>query len=457
MHIAILGHGIEGKAAAEYFLAKGEEVTVCDSNQGLSLPKTLGAQLGPDYLKNLERFDLVVRSPGISPNIKELQPIRSKLTSATKIFFDACPCPVIGVTGTKGKGTTASLLHAILSQGEKRVFLGGNIGVPMLSFLNQVTKSDLVILELSSFQLMDLQKSPHVAVVLGITPDHLDYHKDFEEYVAAKQNIVRHQTKNDVAIIDVDSAESAACAKLTSARVREVSTTKSVRDGAFVKVDSFTLLDGNEGSIFGTRGNTRLLGEHNVKNILAAAAAAQTLGAPLQHIQSAVQNFKGLPHRLEHVARKEGVDFYNDSASTNPETTIAAIRSFKRPEIIILGGSGKGVSFASLAAEVVERENVKSVIVFGEMRQEISAAIEKAAIEERMQAIKAAAKKKEEPIPPHKLEIIQAESVAEAFMVAKMLAQEGDVVLLSPACASFDMFSNYIERGEMFRNFVLDT
>ncbi len=473
MKIAVIGFGVEGRALAAYFAARGEEVTVCDIAKKLEgVPKGVALQTGAGYLKGMENFDVIFRSPGI-PYLKgEFDTVRGKLTSLTKYFFEHCPCPIVGVTGTKGKGTTSSLLYEMLktacsnassiklggrSARFARVFLGGNIGHPPLAFLDDLTKKDIVVLELSSFQLQDLKVSPHVAVVLGITPDHQDHHHNFEEYAEAKKNIVKFQGSGDIAIFDNDNEVAASFAKATKAKKRFFSIEKPVKEGGFVKVGSLVLKHGTTGTIIGEKGRTKLIGEHNLKNILAAAVVAQELGVSVDIITKVVKEFPGLPHRLELVRDAGGVRYYNDSASTNHDTTIAAVRAFASPLIVILGGSEKNADFTLLGQEIARRLNVRAVILMGQTREKIERAIEEAcAREETRRAEVTARTGRPQPTRAAPLDLILSESYQESFMVAKLLAESGDTVLLSPACASFDMFTDYKERGEIFRRFVLD-
>lgn len=460
MKIAVIGFGVEGRALVAYFLARGEEVTVCDIAEKLEgVPKGVTLEIGKGYLKGLEKFDAIFRSPGI-PYLKgEFDAVRGKLTSLTKYFFEHCPCPIVGVTGTKGKGTTSSLLYEMLKTARTNaaVFLGGNIGHPPLAFLDKLTKKDIVVLELSSFQLQDLNVSPHVSVVLGITPDHQDHHKNFEEYVEAKKNIVKFQKAGDVAVFDNDNEVAAGFAKATKAKKRFFSIEKPVKEGGFVKVGSLILKHGTTGTIIGEKGCTKLIGEHNLKNIFAAAIVAQELDVPVEVITKAVKEFSGLPHRLELVREASGVRYYNDSASTNPDTTIAAVRAFTSPLIVILGGSEKNADFSTLGKEIAQRLNVRAVILMGATREKIERAIEEAcAQEEKRRGEITARTGRSQPTRAAPLDLILAESYQESFMVSKLLAESGDTVLLSPACASFDMFNDYKERGEIFQRFVLD-
>lgn len=458
MKIAIVGFGVEGKALAQYFEKQEQHVTICDAKKNLPRTSGLHFQLGHNYLKGLDSFDLIFRSPGIPFLKKEFDPVRKKLTSLTKYFFEKCPCPIVGVTGTKGKGTTSTLLFEMLKGSHAgAVFLGGNIGEPPLHFLDKLKPEDIIVLELSSFQLQDLGVSPHCAVVLGITPDHLDHHQNMKEYVEAKKNIVRFQKPGDTAVLDFDNAHSASFAKSTAARVRGISVEKTVDDGGFLKVGSLVIAGGHKGIIFGEQGATGLIGDHNIKNILAAAVAADSLGVPVEVISRVVRDFKGLPHRLEFVKEINGVKFYNDSASTNPETAIAALRAFSGPIILIAGGSDKNTDFSPLGKEAAKRLNLKTVVLMGETKEKLSDAIEDAVADEEDRIANKMEKNGIHPIPQREvpLELIAAESYQEAFMVTAVMAQPGDTVLFSPACASFDMFSNYKERGDTFRNFVL--
>ncbi len=422
MRIAILGLGVEGKSIARYLYSQGEkDITICDEKLA-ELPKEFcwaPSRLGLDAFKNLADFDFIFRSPGVAYTRPELHGLESKLSSVTRFFFEKCPAKIIGVTGTKGKGTTSSLLTEMITEDfklnhpGKRVFLGGNIGVPPTDFLADVTKDDLVVLELSSFQLQDLAVSPHVAVVLGITDDHQDQHGSLQEYYDAKKNVVTFQKLGDFALIDAENEISMGFETATKAKV------------VFVKSSDEKVTD------------TQLPGAHNLKNISMAAAAARCVGVSESAISHVIKTWKGLPHRLQFIVEKDGVKFYNDSASTNPSTTIAAIKSFTQPITVILGGSDKNLDFNSLAQEIANNANVKRVVLMGQTSSKIEKALDVACVGRTAP-----------------LEIILAENYMEAFMVAKLTAVSGDVVLLSPACASFGLFKNYIERGDLFSKFV---
>lgn len=470
--IAILGFGEEGRAVFEYLRRKNlKNITICDQKEQIEdLPKDARTNLGKSYLKNLEKFDIIFRSPGISCLKKELKKIASKTTSQIRYFLENCPCKIIGVTGTKGKGTTATLIYKILKAAGKDVYLGGNIGKPPIIFLDKLTKDSLVILELSSFQLQDTTKSPHIAVILNTTVDHLDYHASQEEYREAKKPIVRFQTKKDHIIVNRDYQTSTAFAKKTPAKPHLISTKSPNKDlDAYIKKGDIIL---NNQKIC-KKEEVGLIGSHNLENILPAIAVAGIFEIDPKIIAKVVKNFKGLPHRLEFVAEKDGIKFYNDSFSTTPETCIAAIKSFKEPLILIAGGSEKYADFNKLADEIIARRNLKMVILIGKTACRIEKAIEEAnnRATKRIEELEKEGKKAKitRDLP---LKVVRAQNLQEAFLSVKMIMLELQkhhnndtttdslkpktpfVVLLSPACASFDLFKNYKERGEVFRNLV---
>jgi len=439
--IAVLGLGIEGEDICRYLISQGaKDITVFDQKT----PEELGEayksfqfsifnfQLGSNYLKNgLRGFDIIFRSPAFRlslPEIVEAKNSGAIITSATKLFFDLCPAKTIGVTGTKGKGTTSTLIYQILKRAGKKVFLAGNIGEPMLTLLPKLDKKSWVVLELSSFQLQDLGKSPHIAVVLFITSEHLDYHSSAEEYIQAKANLVRWQRKSDFAALNADNDSSSSFASLTPAKVYYFSRQKKV-DGAFVKDGQIYLFD----KLIGSTSNLQILGIHNWENICAACIAAFLAGADLNSIKKVVFSFKGLEHRLEFVKEIGGVKFYNDSFSTTPETTIAAIKAFSQPIILIAGGSEKGSSYNQLGKEV-SQSKVKTLIIIGKTAQKIKEAVQKAGFRGKI--------------------IYKPGGMKEIVERAFAEAQKADVVLLSPACASFDMFKNYKDRGWQFKKYV---
>ncbi len=419
--VSVIGYGVEGREAVRYWLGLGDEVAVHDRRSDIELPPGVEARLGAGYLDGLEAADLVVRTAGLRPDA--LAGAR-RVTSVTAEFLERCPVPVIGVTGTKGKGTTASAAAAILRAAGRRVFLGGNIGTPPLAFLADLRAGDLVVLELSSFQLMDLDRSPQVAVVLSITPDHLDWHRSLEEYVAAKGRIVAAQTPGDLVVYDASSPPAAAIAARSRASRVPVGAPEGVevREGG-VWIAGRRLLDAAD---------VPLIGAHNLVNVAAATAATYDLvGGDAAHIRAGVRSLEPLPHRLQIVAA-DGVTWVDDSISTTPETAAAALASFDAPKLLILGGSGKGVSFAPLAAASA-RSRLRRILLVGAEAGRIAAALDEAGVRDYEHA---------------------PGGMAEVVARAAALARPGDVVLLSPACASFDGFRDYADRGEQFAEAV---
>ena len=446
-NIAILGCGVEGLATAQFLHKKGANVWILDRRQKENLDQkivsqieNLGVQfkLGSTYLDNLTEYDVIVRSPGVWRLTTELVAAEKKgvtITSQTKLFFDLCPCPIIGVTGTKGKGTTSTLIYEMLKEAGKDVYLGGNIGVPPLTFLDKLQTSSLVVLELSSFQLQDMTKSPHIAVLLMVTSEHLDHHASHEEYVEAKRNIVRFQTVDDFAVISRDYPASNESDILTDGKVFYVSRERETENACFAFQGRIVVRkNGSDDEILKTS-EVVLPGKHNLENVCAAVMAARLAGVSTKHIISALKTFTGLPHRLELVSIVSGVNYYDDSFSTTPETAIAGIESFAQPKILILGGSSKGSDFTQLGKVIRESDSIKAIIGVGEEWEEIKAAIGKAS--------------------GQILVIEGAKTMHNIVQAASKIAKSGDIVLLSPACASFDMFKDYKDRGEQFKKEVL--
>ena len=440
--IAIVGFGKEGVATANYF-SKSGELFIFDKK-----PKE---EINPEILKKLKftnvgfftmdnipavNFDLVVRTPGIrtdDPILNRLAKNGARRTSHIKIFFDKCPAQIIGVTGTKGKGTTATLIYEMLKTRSHNVYLAGNIGTPALEILPKLNKNSNVILELSSFQLMDLKKSPHVAVVLMVTSEHLDWHVDNGEYLSAKANIVKFQNRSDYAVINADYPNSLKIAKFAKSKIYQVSTRGKIKGTYFQNGYIYSNIIKPEKII--NADEIQLPGKHNIQNAMAAISVARILGISTANIKQVLTTFKGLKHRLQLVAVKNGVRYYNDSYSTTPETAIAALNAFACPKTIILGGSGKNSDFSTLAKTIANDHQLKAIILIGSEAPKIKSAIQKSggfkgSLFENLKSMK------------------------DIVKTAAKISQKGEVVILSPACASFDMFKNYADRGEQFEKEV---
>lgn len=445
--VAILGLGSEGMATAEFLYKHGALITFFDqkeqgdiSSDTLSRAHELGSLiLGKSSFEQLTGFELIVRSPGINKNkdfFKKVLDQGAVLTSQIKLFFDLCPCDIIGVTGTKGKGTTSTLIYEMLKRSGRDVFLGGNIGIPPLSFLDKLTESSVVVLELSSFQLHDLNKSPHIAVMLMVVPEHQDYHSSVEDYIDAKRNLLRFQTKDDFAVINRDYPASHESDIHTEGQVYQVTRERSTADqGVFIKDEAiWIVMRGTEWKVIDLN-KIALPGRHNVENAAAAAMAATLSGASKSDIYDTLATFRGLEHRLELVSEVNGVKYYDDSFSTTPETAIAAIEAFSEPEILILGGSSKNSDFRNLGQVIANTQNIRAIIGVGDEWLKIRSSIH--GLSERVLILEGA---------------LDMHAVVQA---ASKIALAGDVVLLSPACASFGMFKNYKERGDLFKEEVL--
>lgn len=419
MNVAVIGLGIEGKDVINYLLHDNNKVTLFDQKleseldfEGVDKSK-IKLVCGPNYLDSgFGDYDLVVRSPGIRPDVLKGA---KEITSAMQIFFDNTNATIIGVTGTKGKGTTSTLIYEILKQDGKDVHLVGNIGKPYLELLPRLTKNSFVVMEMSSFQLFDLTKSPSIAVVLNITLDHMDWHTSREEYVKAKENIVKFQNKEDYAVINEDYETPKSFAGKTKAKVVFFS------KGSLPKQYKTDIL---------------LKGEHNFENIAAALEVGKILNVDEDKILDVVRNFKGLEHRLELVKTIDGIAFYNDSFSTNPQTTIAAIKAFKEPITLILGGSDKGLDYDEMGKEIGKAKNIQNIILIGQIADLIKRSIEEYGYNGKI------------------INLGMDTTMQEIVKKASEITEKKGVVLLSPATASFGMFENYKDRGNQFKENV---
>jgi UDP-N-acetylmuramoylalanine--D-glutamate ligase len=440
-NIAVLGFGLEGRDLVKFLLTKGAKITIFDQKEEEDLDftgiqkKKVNLVNGQKYLlKGLSEYDIVYRSPGVYRFLPEIVHAERKgveVSSAIKLFLELCPAKVIGVTGTKGKGTTATLIYKILKASGKNVYLAGNIGKPYLELLSKLNKNSWIILELSSFQLIDITKSPHIAVVLNITTDHLDWHKDRKEYVEAKTNIVKFQKESNFSVLNYDYRDSKNFSKLTNAKIHYFSKDKKV-NGAYINDDRVFLSVEDSNYKIGDVKDLKLRGQHNWENIAAATCVAKLAGADVASIKKIVFSFTGLEHRLELVDIVGGIGFYNDSFSTNSQTTIAAIRSFTEPITLILGGFDKGLEYGELAEEILKAKNVRTVVLIGDIAGKIKKALDRAKYDGKILELGESSMRK---------------IVKTSF---KNTPKEG-VVLLSPATSSFDMFENYKERGSQFK------
>jgi len=415
LKIAILGFGVEGKSAVDWVRKHypEAEVEVFDQKEVSGVPEGVKLKVVKDFgVVDFTTADMVIRSPGIRPDVVK----NTTLTSVTKIFFEKCPAKIIGVTGTKGKGTTCSLIASILNEAGRKVWLIGNIGVAALDVLDEIDAEDIVVYELSNFQLFDMEQSPHIAVIVHLEVDHQDYHKSLDEYMGAKANITKWQMADDVVVYDRTNQFAIDMAEKSKGKLVEFPAEDwSKRDVLERMLD-----------------NLVLPGAHNRFNGEAAICAVQEAGVTdEQVIGRGLKAFTGLPHRLKFVGEVGGVKYYDDSISTTVGSVEAAMVAFDAPEILILGGSSKGVDFAGLATAIAESTNVKHVVLIGPEGERIGGFLREAGYE-KMSSVK--------------LDYTMTDVLEEV----NQFATEGDVVILSPACASFDRYKNYAERGDDF-------
>ena len=441
--VAVIGMGVSNTPLIKMLLRAGAEVTVRDrvprerAAEQVQELESLGARmiLGEEYLQDLHE-DVIFRTPGLSPNTPELvNAVRRgiELSSEMELFFQTCPSRLIGVTGSDGKTTTTTIIAEFLKEAGRNVYVGGNIGKPLLPDVADMVEEDFAVLELSSFQLMTMEQSPHIAVMTNLSPNHLDYHRSMGEYIAAKENIFLHQGEEDRAIFNYDNQLTRDLAEKAGGAVTFFSRRERLEEGVYLR-DGAIWLTNAQGSreVLPTR-DIRLPGVHNIENYMAAIAAVDGL-VPDKCVRAVAARFQGVEHRIELVRELDGVKYYNDSIGTSPSRTVACLESFPEPVILIAGGYDKGIPFHALALEI--RERVKTLVLTGDTARAIRQAVEEA--------------EGGRGCP----EIIQTEDLAGAVEAARRAAGPGDVVVLSPACAAFDRFKNFMERGRAFKELV---
>ena len=436
--VLVLGLGVSNRPLVRLLLEHGIDVTGCDrtpreklDEEMLSLER-MGAKLhlGDGYLENISG-DIAFRTPGLHPDKPELCALRAagtQITSEMEAFFEVCPCPIIGVTGSDGKTTTATLIAELLRHAGHHVWLGGNIGTPLLDKAEQMLETDKVVLELSSFQLMDLHHSCHIAVVTNLAPNHLDMHRDMDEYVSAKKNIFHYQGASDVLIVNHDNAITEAFAAEARGTVKRFSRQERVENGVYFQDGAIRRGD----DVILRQSDILIPGLHNVENYMAAILATEGLVTD-EDVRAVAKSFGGVEHRIELVRVKDGVSFYNDSIASSPSRTIAGLRSFPQKVILIAGGYDKHIPYDVLGPEIAA--HVKLLVCTGATGGKIA------------EAARASA-----GCP----EILEIDDFYDAVHAAADRAERGDVVLLSPASAAFDKFKNFMVRGAEFKKTVME-
>lgn len=439
--VAVVGIGISNIPLIGFLHKLGAKVTAFDKKSEELLGKTaiefkeigIKLELGENYLENLKGFDVIFKTPSMRIDVPALLKAKEEgtyITSEMEEFVKYCPAKVFGVTGSDGKTTTTTLIYNILKKEGYKTWIGGNIGTPLFCEIENISKEDKVVLELSSFQLMTMNVHIDCALITNVAPNHLDVHKDMEEYIEAKKNIFKSQGKDDLLILNRDNEITNSCKSESKARVMQFSIKEEMKNGAyfndnklFLKQEEVCKLD-----------DVKLMGMHNVENLLAAFCMTHE-DASIESMKYVATNFTGVEHRCEFVRELDGVKYYNDSIASSPTRTLAGLKAFKKPVILIAGGYDKKIPFEPLAKEGYSK--IKILILVGNTKEKIKEAFQSVIKEENIN-----------------LPIISVDNFEDAVFKAKELAKKGDIITLSPACASFDMFTNFEVRGNTFKNIV---
>lgn len=448
--VAVIGLGVSNIPLIDYLHDLKSNVTFFDGREIDEIDKNIVDKIvnygmsfsfGKGYLEKLVGFDLIFRSPSCLPTVPELAKEAARgaiITTEVEMVIELCPCLVIGITGSDGKTTTTTLISEIIKEDGKNCFLGGNIGTPLFTRICEMQPEDIVVLELSSFQLMNMKISPKISVITNITPNHLNIHTDMEEYVEAKKNIFKYQDKNGLVILNYDNEITRKCAKEAPGNVIFFSSKDKNVNGYLVDTDDGKIKVSENGlrkHVFDTK-NMKLRGVHNFENASCAIVATKDL-VKKESIDRVLTEFKGVEHRLELVKEtKNRIKWYNDSVSSSPTRTIAGLNAFSFKNIVLIaGGYDKNLDYEVLAKPILD--NCKALVLLGQTSEKI----EKAVLKEQKRSKK-------------DLKIYKCKSLNQAVQTANEIAIKGDIVLFSPASASFDMFKNFAERGEMFKQYV---
>ena len=444
--IAVIGLGVSNLPLLDYLYEKKAQVTVFDERNLDEIPQNIMEKItmyefkfefGKNCLEKLIGFNIIFRSPSCLPTRIELEKAANEgaiITTEVEMLMEMCPAKIIGVTGSDGKTTTTSMINSILRKANYNTFLGGNIGTPLFTRLPEMTPDDIVVLELSSFQLMNMKTSPDIAVITNITPNHLNIHKDYQEYIDAKKNIYKYQDENGILILNYDNPITKESAKEANGKVIYFSSQTKLENGFIV--DENIIKECNDKvrkHILDTK-EVILRGKHNYQNIVAAIATTKTL-VDIDVAIEAIKEFKPVEHRIEFIREINGVKWYNDSASSSPTRTLSGINSFDENIILIAGGYDKNLDYEPLGKPILNK--VSNLILIGQTAGKI------------YDVVKVESESQNKKIP-----VNICDTLEQTIEIAKKVAKKGDVVLFSPASASFDMFKDFADRGHKFKNLV---
>lgn len=444
--VAVIGLGVSNLPLLDYLYEKKAQVTIFDerpideiSSEIMGKITTYGFEFSfeKNCLEKLKGFDIIFRSPSCLPTKPELQEEANRgaiVTTEVEMLMEMCPCKIIGITGSDGKTTTTSVINAVLQKAGYNTFLGGNIGTPLFTRLPEMKPNDIVVLELSSFQLMNMHVSPHIAIITNITPNHLNIHKDYEEYIEAKKNIFKHQNEDGILILNYDNDITRECSKEAKGKVVFFSSKTKLDNGFIVDDNIIKECDDKVRKHILNTDEVILRGNHNFQNIATVLAATKTL-VDIDIAVEAIKEFKPVEHRIEFIREIDSVKWYNDSASSSPTRTLSGINAFKENIILIAGGYDKNLDYEPLAKPIVDK--VSTLILIGQTAEKIFDVV-----------------KEESEKQNKKVNIYMCDSLETTIDIAKKSSKKGDVVLFSPASASFDMFKDFADRGEKFKKLV---
>ncbi|NFV14382.1 UDP-N-acetylmuramoyl-L-alanine--D-glutamate ligase [Clostridium sporogenes] len=439
--VAVVGIGVSNRPLIKFLVKLGAEVTAFDKKHREKLGSIsselegigVNLVLGEDYLDKLDGYDVIFKTPSMRidrPEFVKAKEAGAYITSEMEEFIKYCPAKIFGITGSDGKTTTTTLIYEILRKEGYKTWVGGNIGTPLFANIEEIKEDHMVVLELSSFQLMTMDVSPEISLITNLSPNHLDVHKDFEEYVDAKKNIFKHQENNDLLVLNKDDKLTDEMEKESLGKILKFSLVEKLNDGACLIDDKLTVL----GKEVCHSKDVKLKGRHNIANLLAAFCMVNKF-ASIDSMKYVATNFSGVEHRCEFIREVNGVKYYNDSIASSPSRTLAGLNAFEKPVILIAGGYDKKIPFEPLAEGGYDK--IKTLILMGDTKNKIKAAFEKVILDKKSN-----------------MKIVIVDSMEEAVKMAYNISEEEDIITLSPACASFDMYPNFEIRGNEFKNIV---